>query len=262
MKFIKKFKRFKRKYFLETINSALKIIIAVTLYTLIIAENDFFHYMYISIILVSFFLVSNTKIKKIISAIPFILYFWSFLAIISFITLNEEPYIINTNLIKISLEAFNNSLLILWRIILLYLTSFIILMEMQTEKLVYGIEIILSPLKKIKINTKILTTTILLALKSIPLLQDEFQNIQKAQEARGINIYSKNIFIKIKQIKMIIVPLLFSVFSRADELIITMNIRKYNPQKESTKMYNEKLKKRDIILSVFLVIVIQIYVLI
>lgn len=234
----------KTKKMFKELNPSVKIITALIIYLLILINTNYNHYLFLSIIL-GLIALTSSQIKKIIKSIPFILYFWSFFLIVNLILYNSEPYFVNLLGFKISEVAIKLSFNSLWRIVLISFSSIILMGGLEEEELIHGFERLVSPLAKIKINTRIISTIFMLAISSIPLLFKEIKNIRKAQSARGIDIYSKNIIKRVKYMGLLIVPLLYGLFIRAEELIITMEIRKYDPLTSATVMYQEKYKIQD-----------------
>ena len=74
---------------------------------------------------------------------------------------------------------------------------------------------------------------------------DETDKIIKAQQARGADFETGNIFQRAKSLVPILVPLFISAFRRADELAMAMEARCYGIDIERTRMNELKLKKTD-----------------
>ena len=99
-----------------------------------------------------------------------------------------------------------------------------------------------------------------IALRFIPILIEETDRIMKAQQARGADFESGNVFRRIKAMIPIFVPLLISAFRRAFDLALAMEARCYHGGKGRTKYHALRFRARDyvafVILTVYLTSVI------
>ncbi len=79
-----------------------------------------------------------------------------------------------------------------------------------------------------------------IALRYIPDVQDEFRRIKNAQEARGIEMSSKGRLIdRIRNVAIIIFPLLFSTMERIDVVSNAMELRGFG-KKPKRSWYSKK----------------------
>lgn len=87
-----------------------------------------------------------------------------------------------------------------------------------------------------------------IALRYIPDVQDEFQKIKHAQEARGIEMSAKaSLKERIKNTSAILFPLIFSSMDRIDTISNAMELRGYGKYKKRTWYAQRTLKKNDYI---------------
>lgn len=77
-----------------------------------------------------------------------------------------------------------------------------------------------------------------IAIRFIPVISMEANQIIKAQKSRGARFDTGNIINRIKAFFPIIIPLLVNTFKRADELAMAMDVRCYNGHSGRTK-YNK-----------------------
>ena len=122
------------------------------------------------------------------------------------------------------------------------------LMTLTTSPLdmVWAMEWYMKPLKYLKVPVDEIALLIMLAIRFIPLLFEETDRIIKAQKARGVDMETGGIFRKIRSLVPIIVPLLHSVFRRADDLAIALTLRGYSPGITRTRMKSPRARKSDI----------------
>ena len=110
-----------------------------------------------------------------------------------------------------------------------------------------GLEIMLDPLKKIKIPVHEMTIMMSMALRFVPTLIEETDKIMSAQKARGADLENGNIIERAKALIPIFIPLMVSSFRRAYELAFAMTCRCYTGGEGRTRMKQMKLAPRDFI---------------
>ena len=113
-------------------------------------------------------------------------------------------------------------------------------------------------LNKIGVNYKI-AYSVSIALRYIPDVQRDYQDISFAQQARGIDTSKKeNLIKRIKNSAAILMPLIFSSLDRIDTISTAMELRAFGNKNKRT-WYNEKpFKKNDyiaIVLVAFLLVI-------
>ena len=108
-----------------------------------------------------------------------------------------------------------------------------------------GLDIMMGPLKKIKIPVHEMSMMMSMALRFIPTLIEETDKIMSAQKARGADFDSGNLFQRAKALLPILVPLFVSAFRRADELAVAMESRCYHGGEGRTRMKQLKMQGID-----------------
>ena len=123
------------------------------------------------------------------------------------------------------------------------------LMTLTTSPLdmVWAMEWYMKPLKYLKVPVDEIALLIMLAIRFIPLLFEEADRIIKAQKARGVDIETGGVLKKMRSLVPVLVPLLHSVFRRADDLAVALTLRGYSPGIVRSRMKCLKAKKSDIV---------------
>lgn len=145
----------------------------------------------------------------------------------------------------ITWEGIERAVMMSLRIILLIVGTFMLTYTTRPIALTDGLEIMLNPLKKIKVPVHEMSMMMSMALRFIPTLIEETDKIMSAQKARGADFDSGNIFQRAKALLPILVPLFVSAFRRADELAIAMESRCYHGGDGRTRMKQLKMQKID-----------------
>lgn len=166
-----------------------------------------------------------------------------------------------TNGIKIvdyQINVYDDSLItalfVFLRIITILLISSLLTLSTKPMELNLGLEKLLSPLKKLKVNVSIFTMMVSIALRYIPTLINEANKILKAQASRGVDFKESSFKDKITQIISLIVPMFVIAYKRALDLSDAMEARGYDPDKERTSINVLKMNFIDIFCISFLIV--------
>jgi energy-coupling factor transport system permease protein len=130
---------------------------------------------------------------------------------------------------------------------LVYLIAFSSLLTYTTSPIVLtdGIEALLSPFKKMGVPAHELAMMMTIALRFIPTLLEETDRIMKAQESRGADFSSGNLWRRAQNMIPLLVPLFISAFRRADDLATAMESRCYRGGEGRTRMHELVYSWRD-----------------
>ncbi len=113
-------------------------------------------------------------------------------------------------------------------------------------------------LNKIGVSYKV-AYTVSIALRYIPDVQRDYKDISFAQQARGIDLSSKeNLSKRIKNSAAILMPLIFSSLERIDKISLAMELRAFGNNKKRTWYNSRKFGKRDYVSIAILIIIVAI----
>lgn len=108
-----------------------------------------------------------------------------------------------------------------------------------------GLEKMLGWMKKFEVPVHEFAMIISIALRFIPILVEELDKIMKAQMARGMDFKEGNVFVRLKKMLPILMPLFISAIRRSEELALAMDARCYHGGQGRTKMTPLRYKKCD-----------------
>ena len=137
----------------------------------------------------------------------------------------------------ITFEGIRSAIAMVLRIIMLIMGTFLLTYTTSPISLTDALESLLSPLKKLKLPIHELAMMMSIALRFIPTLIEETDKIMSAQNARGADFESGNIFQRARALVPILVPLFISAFRRADELATAMECRCYHGGEGRTALH-------------------------
>jgi len=192
---------------------------------------------------IAFTLASKISLKSIMAGLAPFLWLFLFTAILHmFMTQGDPfliPYITKQGLIgggRVALQL----MLAIWISTLTTLTT-------SPLDTVWALEWYLKPLKYMNVPTDEVALVVMLAIRFIPLLFEETDRIIKAQKARGVDLESAGFVHKVKSLVPVLVPLLHSVFRRADDLAVALTLRGYSPGITRTRMKEMGMHRADVI---------------
>ena len=144
-------------------------------------------------------------------------------------------------------EGLERAVKMMLRIVLLITGTFLLTYTTSPMALTDGLELLMNPLKKIKVPVHEMTIMMSMALRFIPTLIEETDKIMSAQKARGADFENGSLLQRAKALLPILVPLFVSAFRRADELAVAMESRCYHGGEGRTRMKQLRFARRDYI---------------
>lgn len=120
------------------------------------------------------------------------------------------------------------------RLILIVIYTTLLTLTTPPTEITYGLELLLAPLKIIRIPVNKMALSISLALRFIPTIIDQGNKILKSQASRGIDYYNSNLKGKFIAIKAMIVPMFIITLKKADNLADAMTVRLYSVNSKRT----------------------------
>ena len=147
----------------------------------------------------------------------------------------------------ITWQGIEKAIMMSLRIIILIIGTFTLTYTTSPIALTDGMELLMNPLKKIRVPVHEMSMMMSMALSFIPSLIKETDKIMSAQKARGADFETGNLLQRAKALLPILVPLFVSSFRRADELAVAMESRCYHGGEGRTRMKQLKLERRDLV---------------
>ena len=144
-------------------------------------------------------------------------------------------------------------------VVLLTLYAFSLLLTMTTSPiaLIEGLTMLLAPLRRLKLPVDDFALMTLLALRFIPTLFEEVEQLTKAQTARGADLSHGSLRERFQSLSMLFVPLLQGVLRRASELATALEARGYENEDRQTRLYEKTLGRMDyVVMSVVLIVMV------
>ena len=152
---------------------------------------------------------------------------------------------------KITVEGIVAAFLMVLRISMLVMGTFLLTYTTSPIALTDGLELLLNPLKKLRVPVHELSMMMCIALRFIPTLTEETDKIISAQKARGADFETGNLLHRAKALLPVLVPLFISAFRRADELATAMECRCYHGGDGRTRLKQLSMGRADYLTLLF-----------
>jgi energy-coupling factor transport system permease protein len=107
--------------------------------------------------------------------------------------------------------------------------SMILTFTTTPGQLTRAVQRVASPLKRLKVPVEDVGVVLLLAMRFIPLLQQELRTIIDAQRSRGVEFSRGNFVARSRNLAAVLVPALSGTLRRADTLALAMTARGFQP---------------------------------
>lgn len=188
---------------IDSLNKLLTLIV----FTLISFNNNIIIHLILILYLIILIILSKIKIISYVKSIKNITYLLVAIFLINIICKMD----IILNLINI------------FRIIEIVIYSSIITMTTKTDELISGLYRLLIPLKIFKININKIVFILIMSIKLIPVIIDEFNKTIKGLKGKGVG--TKN---KLVLIKSIVIPTFSLIIRKSDNIVTDLEFKLYN----------------------------------
>ena len=186
--------------------------------------------------------ISHISLKNIFKGLKPMIFIISLTALLNIFYTDGTPIIPGW---IITWEGIARAIQMVLRIVLLITGTFLLTYTTSPIALTDGLEILLGPLKKLRLPIHEMTIMMSMALRFIPTLIEETDKIMSAQKARGADFSTGKLTERAKALLPLLVPLFVSSFRRADELAVAMESRCYHGGEGRTRMKTLKMAPRD-----------------
>lgn len=134
------------------------------------------------------------------------------------------------------------------RLVVLVLIGSVLTLTTQPVALTDGLAWLGRPLRRLHVPTDELALMVTIALRFIPTLLVELENIMQAQRARGAEFDRGGLMTRGRALVPVLVPLFVQSFRRADELALAMEARCYEPGVLRSRLHPLRAGLADVVL--------------
>ena len=189
--------------------------------------------------------VSRVRLKSILKGLKPLFFIILLTGILNLFYTKEGSVLLDWWIFTVTTGGIKRAFLMVVRIMLLVCGTLLLTYTTSPLALTDGLEMLLNPLKKIKVPVHEMSMMMSMALRFIPTLIEETDKIMSAQKARGADFSTGKLTERAKALLPLLVPLFVSSFRRADELAVAMESRCYHGGEGRTRMKTLKMARRD-----------------
>ena len=221
-----------------------KLILVVVYIVALFCAKYYVSYAVVAAFLAMSMLLSHIGLKVIMKGLKPLLIIIVLTGLLNLFYTEGTP-LVSFWIFTITREGIRSAFFMIARIVMLIFGTFLLTYTTSPIALTDALELLLNPLKKIKVPVHELSMMMCIALRFIPTLISETDKIISAQKARGADFESGNLIRRARALIPILVPLFISAFRRADELAVAMESRCYHGGIGRTRMKQLKMQRRD-----------------
>lgn len=135
----------------------------------------------------------------------------------------------------LSYEGLEHAIFLVARIALAIVFSLALTFTTMPWDIVKGLQFFLGPLRMFRISVGETSLVLFLALRFVPLLQEEWRRLIEAQQSRGIEFGSGSISNRTRRLMAVIIPSMLLAFRKSEELSTAMSARGFRPGEKRTE---------------------------
>lgn len=242
------------------LDARIKIVATLLYIVALFVVHDFIGFAIAFVALAAVIIVSKVPLKFILRGLKPVFLILAFTLILNLFMIQGEV-LVQIGIFHITREGVYTAVFMAIRLVLLIVGSSMLTLTTRPIGLTDGIEALLAPFKKIGLPAHELAMMMTIALRFIPTLLEETDKIMKAQQARGADFESGNLFNRAKALVPILVPLFISAFRIAQDLAMAMEARCYGSARKRTRMNEMKMGSRDVVSIILLIAFLAIIIL-
>jgi energy-coupling factor transport system permease protein len=122
------------------------------------------------------------------------------------------------------------------RVVFLYYLTTLLMLTTSLVDLTNGLELLLSPLQRLRVPVNELVLVFVIAVKFVPIFIEEMERLARAQTARGVPFDEGGAVTRARRLGRLLVPIFINGFARADTLTTAMHTRSYRGGRNRTKL--------------------------
>ena len=222
-----------------------KILVVIIFIVALFLAVDWISYAVMFLITAMCIKLSSIRLKSLMKGLKPLVFIILLTGILNLFYTKEGTVLLDWWIFTVTTGGIKRAFLMVVRIMLLVCGTLLLTYTTSPLALTDGLEMLLNPLKKIKVPVHEMSMMMSMALRFIPTLIEETDKIMSAQKARGADFSTGKLTERAKALLPLLVPLFVSSFRRADELAVAMESRCYHGGEGRTRMKTLKMASRD-----------------
>ncbi|MEA4894066.1 MAG: energy-coupling factor transporter transmembrane component T [Oscillospiraceae bacterium] len=231
--------------FIHRLDPRTKLICTIIYIAALFAAKSYVTYGILFIILCLSVAVSKIRPAALLKGLKPLALIIIFTAVLNLFYIKGGRELLSFWTLSITTEGIKTAFFMVIRIMMLITGTFLLTYTTTPMALTDGLELIMNPLKKIRVPVHEFSMMMSIALRFIPTLIEEADKITNAQKARGADFENGKLTERAKALLPLLVPLFVSAFRRADELAVAMESRCYHGGEGRTRMKKLSMRASD-----------------
>lgn len=211
-------------------------------------------YVFAFVVLAAYIRISRVPLRFIVKGLKSLIMILLFTVILQLFTVQGAVTLFEWRFIRITKAGVVGAGYLFIRLMLMIIGSSMMTYTTTPNALTDGLEKMFSFLKRLHVPVHELAMIMAIALRFIPVLVEELHRIMKVQTARGVDFQEGNVFVRLKKLMPIIVPLFVSAIRRSNELALAMDARCYHGGEGRTRMKPLEYRQKDYIAYGFVIL--------
>lgn len=234
--------------FLHQVDPRTKLVLYAVYAVLIFLASSWADFAILGGLLVTGLVNARISLRTIWEGLRLLWLFLLLTAVIQLMVVKGGDVYLSWGGITVEEEGVLQAVLVTGRLMLLLIGSSLLTLTTSPMQLTDGLERLLSPLARLGVSVHELSLMMSIALRFIPTLFDEIEKITNAQKSRGASIDTGPVWLRLKHMMAVMIPLMVSAMRRADELAWAMEARGYRGAEGRTSLRTLQFTWRDVVM--------------
>jgi len=233
--------------FIHRLDPRTKLICTIIYIAALFVAKSYITYGALLLLLILSVAVSRIRPSALFKGLKPLAFIIIFTAILNLFYIKGGREIFTWWVFTLTTEGIKTAFFMVFRIMMLITGTFLLTYTTTPMTLTDGLELIMNPLKKLRVPVHEFSMMMSIALRFIPTLIEEADKISNAQKARGADFETGKLTERAKALLPLLVPLFVSAFRRADELAVAMESRCYHGGEGRTRMKKLSMRTADFV---------------
>ena len=235
--------------FIHRMDSRVKLAAVFVMLVASFLIDDFLGFAVVLPLLVIIQVVSRVPLTYLLRGSAFFLGFLLFILFFQVLFYPGEvpgsSYLWRWGVLSISTEGLRSAGILGLRVIFLYHVTTMLMLTTSLVDLTNGLELIFSPLQRLRVPVNELVLVFVIAIKVVPIFIEEVERLARAHTARGVPFDEGGAIKRARRLGRLLVPIFIGGFARADLLSTAMHTRCYRGGRYRTKLRRMKATAGD-----------------
>lgn len=236
------------------IDARAKLVFVFLFIAIVFLANNWITYGLLIAFTLTIVAVSGIRFYFIVSGLKPVLFLLVFTFLLHTFFTKEGTVLLDLGFTEIYTGGVIQGIFIAIRFFVLVVMTTILTLTTTPISITDALELLLNPLKKIKLPVHELALMMSISLRFIPTLMDETDKIMKAQMARGSDMTTGPFKERMKAVVPLLIPLFVSAFKRAEDLATAMEVRGYKGGEGRTRYRQLDWNLRDTVAILLLLV--------